>query len=440
MRSFAPSAGAAHDTPMVQLWRLIAGQTTLMFAGFATAQGCAFLRNAIFAHVLSRGDFGIAAIILITLQLVETLTDLGSDRLIIQAEDGASAKVVGTAQAFQMARGIAAALLIALTAYPLATFYGVPDAGHAFMAVALVPLLKSALNLDMRRAQRVLDNRPYMAIEVAPQVLSLMATPVAIYLLPTYDAVILIVLIQAAATVAVSHLVASEPWRVVFDWDTAKRMLVFSWPIWATALPLIAVYQGDRVLIGRLLDMEAVAGYSAAFLITMVPGVIVAKVANALCLPLLSDCRSNGAQFLSRYRITLFASCAIALVYAAGYALLGGPVLAIAFGPNYADLGTVVALLALMWAMRMVQAVPGMAIMAFAQNRALLETSCLRALALIPAYFAISNGFGIVGVAAVAVVAEACSLTYAMLRLRGILRAAFPGEFRQSAAQTARAA
>lgn len=430
MSTPAPHLHSPHSGPTRQLWNLIAGQTTLMFAGFATAQGCAFLRNAIIAHALARGDFGIAAIILITLQLVETLTDLGSDRLIIQADDGASAKVVGTAQAFQLVRGVIAALVIAATAYPLAHFYGVPHAGAAFMAVGIVPLLKAFLNLDMRRAQRVLDNRPYMAVEVIPQVVSLLATPFALYLAPSYDAVIIVVLVQASVMVAVSHAVASEPFRVAFDRQTAWRMFAFSWPIWATALPLIAVYQGDRILIGRLLDMEAVAGYSAAFLITMVPGVIVAKVANALCLPLLSDSRSNGVQFLSRYRAALFASCGIALVYAAGYAALGGPVLALAFGSAYGDLGAVVALLALMWAMRMVQAVPGMAIMAFGQNRALLETSCLRALALIPAYFVIVNGYGLAGVAAVAVIAEACSLTYAMLRLRGILSAAFPADMR----------
>ncbi|MEL7304127.1 MAG: oligosaccharide flippase family protein, partial [Pseudomonadota bacterium] len=154
LRARAPVAGA---------WRLIAGQTALLFSGFAAGQLCAFLRNAIIAHTISRGDFGIASLILATLQIIETLTDMSADKLIIQADDGASSKVVGTAQSFQLIRGIATAALILATAYPLAIFYRVPEATVAFMAVALAPLMRGLVNLDMRREQRVLNNTPYIA-------------------------------------------------------------------------------------------------------------------------------------------------------------------------------------------------------------------------------------------------------------------------------------
>ena len=394
--------------------RLIAGQTALLFSGFAIAQGCSFLRNVIVANTLARGDFGIAAIILLTMQLIETLTDLGSDKLIVQADDGASRAVVGTAQTFQMLRGIATAALVIATAYPLASFYRVPDAAPAFMLVALAPLMRGFLNLDMRRAQRDLDNRPFIAVEAIPQILALAITPLALWLAPTFEAVVVIAVVQAGAAVLVSHLTADQRIAPCWDRDVARRMLAFSWPIWLSALPLIAVYQGDRILIGRFLGMEAVAGYSAAFMITMVPGLIAAKVGHALLLPLLADVKHDATALRFRMVLMTKAVGAVALVYLMVFALAGGPVLALTFGAAYADLGGLVAVLAAMWALRMVQAVPGMALMAVGSTRPLLMCGIVRACGLVPAYFVVTSGGGLIAVAAVGLIAEALSFALAV--------------------------
>ena len=56
----------------------LAGQGALLFAGFAGAQVCSFLRNALLGHWLAKGDFGIAATLTLTLTLIEILSDLGA--------------------------------------------------------------------------------------------------------------------------------------------------------------------------------------------------------------------------------------------------------------------------------------------------------------------------------------------------------------------------
>ncbi|MEO0671169.1 MAG: oligosaccharide flippase family protein [Pseudomonadota bacterium] len=409
LRARAPVAGA---------WRLIAGQTALLFSGFAAGQLCAFLRNAIIAHTISRGDFGIASLILATLQIIETLTDMSADKLIIQADDGASSKVVGTAQSFQLIRGIATAALILATAYPLAIFYRVPEATVAFMAVALAPLMRGLVNLDMRREQRVLNNTPYIAFETAPQMIALAATPLALWVAPTYAAVVIIAVIQAGSALLVSGLAARQTISFTWDWDVARRMLAFSWPIWLSAIPLVAVLQGDRVLIGRILGMEAVAGYAAAFLITMVPAAVVVKVGHALLMPLLSEVKADPPSFFARFKPMIGTAVALSLAYLAFFQIVGGLLLSFVFGPAYTGLHAVVALLALMWAMRMIQAVPGIGLMALGQTRALLIAGIIRATGLVPAAIVLTHGGGLVSVALVAVIAELASLLYVIWILK----------------------
>jgi O-antigen/teichoic acid export membrane protein len=71
-------------------------QGMLLFGGMGLAQLLSFARNCILGHTLSPRDFGIAASITLLLQAVETISDLGHDRLIVQAEDGDSDRFLAT--------------------------------------------------------------------------------------------------------------------------------------------------------------------------------------------------------------------------------------------------------------------------------------------------------------------------------------------------------
>ncbi len=397
--------------------RRAGGQAALLFSGFAVAQGFSFVRNAMIGHWLSRGDFGIAASITLMLQLIEILSDVGVDRLIVQADDGEDRRLQANAHALLLLRGVVIAALILALAWPAAAFFHVPDAAPAFAAIALAPLLKGATHLDFRRLQRRLDNRPYMIIECAPQAVGLVVLVPVLCLEPSYWAVVWIASGQAVMSVVASHWLSERRYEVGLDTVVLHRMLVFGWPIWLSAVPLVAVYQGDRAIAGHLLGIEALAGYSAAFLITMVPGLVAAKVGNALMLPLLAASKHELPEFRRRCLLMCEITVLAAAAYACGFLIAGEAILPIAFGSQYSGLGLVTAWLAVMWALRMVQAVPGMALMARGQTRPFLVAGLVRTTALIAAVWAVHLGWGLAGVAAAGAAGELASAVYVMLRL-----------------------
>lgn len=396
-------------------------QGAMLFSGFALAQVFSFARNAIVAHWLSKGDFGIAAAILLLLQLVETLSDLGADRLIIQAKDGDTPLVVATAQTTLVVRGIATALLLLVLARPTAAFFNVPDAAWAFAAAALVPFMKGFLNLDNRVAQRSLDNRPQLMIEVVPQALGLALTPPMLMLFGDYTAVLCLAASQAVIAVAISHIAARRRYALALDMHHLRRLVTFGWPIWASAFPLIAVYQGDRMLIGHLSGIENLAAYTAAFMITMVPGLIAAKVANALMLPLLAAEQDNANRFAERFRMMAEATALAAALYLAAFVIAGDTLLTIAFGANYTGLATLVGWLAFMWSIRMLQAVPGAALLAKGITRPFFTAGMIRATGLLLAWTALTAGWGLEGAAAAGAIAEFASLAYVTWRLNHLV-------------------
>lgn len=406
--------GAAQDAPSLR--RRVIGQGALLSAGFGLSQVFSFARNALLGYWLTKGDFGIAITITLALQLLETLSDLGADRLIVQAENGEDAGLVATLHATLIARGLATALVLYLVAAPAAAFFGVAEAQWAFEVAALVPAIKGFLHLDNRLQQRRLDNRPFMLVEVLPQAAALALTLPALHVVPDYAAVVVLALAQALLAVATSHLIAGRPYRVGWDGVILDRLVRFGWPIWLSAIPLIAVYQGDRLIVGKVFGMEALAGYSAAFMITMVPGLLAAKVGNALLLPVLSACRHEPGELLRRLRLLSEAAVVFAAIFLAGFLLAGGRVLPWAFGPQYKGLDVLVAWLALMWALRIIQVVPGMALLAAGDTRPLLVAGCIRAAAL-PLALAAALGHGsITATAAAGCVGEIASLVYVAVR------------------------
>ena len=400
------------DRSGIPLRSWLARQGALLLGGYAAAQGLSFARNAILGHVLSKGDFGIAATLTMMLQLTEVLTDVGADRLIVQDRDGAEPRLAATMQSVLVLRGLVSSLVLLACAPLFAGFFSIPQAAPAFALAALAPLVRGFLHLDLRLAQRQLDNRPQMSVEVLPQLAALLALWPLLVWRPDYTVVAWLALLQAALMVAVSHALAVRPYRLALEPELLRRVVVFGWPIWAAAFPVIAVYQGDRIIVGRLLGMEALAGYSVAFMVTMVPGLLAYKVGNALMLPLLAGTDRTAPVYGKRYAALVEGTALAASLYIAGFVVAGGLVLPVVFGGNYTGLGPVVSCLAMMWAVRMMQAVPNMALMASGETRPLLGGSIIRAVARLPAVCLLWFGFGLPEFAAAGVAGELASLLY----------------------------
>lgn len=410
-----PSAAPSLQTGR-RLGRQIGRQGALLFSGFAVVQICSFARNAIVGYWLSRGDFGVAATITIALQMLEQLSDLGADRLLVQAKDGDDPRLMAAAHATLLARGVLTAAILFLVAGPAAAFFAIPSATSAFQLAAWVPLIKSLMHLDSRRQQRGLQNRNYLLIEVVPQVHALLATVPLLYLTGDYRAVVWVAIMQAGLSVLTSHALSKRRYALGLEMEFVRRLVAFGWPIWLSAFPLVLVYQGDRVIVGRMLGIEALAGYSAAFMVAMVPGLLAAKVGHALLLPLLSTQRDNRQAFFDRY-LTMYEGVSIAAAaYVVAFVIAGGAILPLAFGSQYQGLGPVLGWLAAMWSVRMVQAVPGIALMARGETSPLLIAGIIRATALGPALLAVHMGLGLIGIAAAGVLGELASAAYVIQR------------------------
>jgi O-antigen/teichoic acid export membrane protein len=390
----------------------LAGQGAMLTAGLAAGQLFALGRNSCLAHVLSKGDFGIAASLTLTLQVLEVASDTAADRLIVQDRDGDNADVVNAAHTILLLRGLLIACVLWLGAPSIAALFHVEHAEQAFRWLAVIPVVKAFSHLDARRMQRHYQNQAVVMIEFIPQAATFaMALPLA-YVYGDYHAVIWLSIAQAAFATVVSHFAAVRPWGLNLDRETLKRFLAFGWPVMLAALPMIAVNQFDRIVIGRYLGMEDLAAYTAAFLITSAPGVILIKVANSLMLPLLSEFQDDQPRFSARFFIVSEIVVIAASLYLVFFVVAGGPVVQLAFGQKYAGLGLLAALLASAWSARILALASGVALMAKGDTKSSLIAVTIRASSLSIALYAAFAGYGLTGIAAAGIAGDVLSISY----------------------------
>ncbi|MEZ5923329.1 MAG: oligosaccharide flippase family protein [Hyphomicrobiaceae bacterium] len=400
--------------------RLIVGQGVLLFGGYGAAQALALLRNAFLAHLLSKGDFGIAAALTITLQLLEMLSDPAADRLIMQTRDADIGRLIATAHVLNVARGLLIGVMLFSLAPLFANLFAIPEATSAFRALAVVPVIRAGLSLDWRRAQRELRSWPAVKVELLPQLVALALTYPAVAWAGDYTAVIWVTIAQALTQLVVTHRLAGTGYRLTYDSHWFRRILAFTWPALISAVTLLAVFQGDRVIVGRVFGMEVLAAYSVVFVLTMVPAALVGRAGTSLLLPIFAVLDRQPELRRTRLLLSVELAVVVAALYLVVLTMLGGEVIAFIFGPNYAGLGTLAAVLAGMWALRMAQTPLTSLMLAAGRPHLLTVGGFVRASAIVMAVAVAALGGSLVAIAATGVVGEALAMAYHVLQVRRI--------------------
>lgn len=392
--------------------------SAVLFSGQMAGQAFAFVRNIVVARLISPDDFGIAATFAITLSLLEMASDLAADRLLVQAENGDEPRMQGTAQLMLVGRGLISAVVIFLIAQPLAMLFDVPRATWAFQCLAIVPILRGFRHLDLKRMQRTMRFGPSVKVEAVSQAFALMlAWPLALWL-RDYSAVLWVTLAQVAISTIASHLVAER--RYEWNWERAHavRMLGFGWPLLVNGLLMYGIFQGDRLIVGAGYSMVDLGIYTAAFTLTMVPTVLLARVNGSLVLPVFAEVQHDRKEFEYRYRCATELLSLNAGAFAVSFILIGGPLLVLLYGSQYAAAVPIVSWLGAMQALRLVRSAPSQAAMALGETKNTMIANVARTFALLPMLWVAYRGLPLSWIAACGVGGEVAAMATAVLLLR----------------------
>ena len=315
-------------------------------AGQLVSQACSFVRSVILGRLISPTNFGIAATFAMTFWLLDMISNLAADTLLIQSKEGDEPSFENTAHLWQAGRGVANALVLFAVAGPASRLFGDPQAKWAFQVLAVVPLISGFTHYDKSRVQREMKFGPAVLVDISSSVfVTLAALPLA-WWLRDYSAMLCVLVLQSAVTVVASHLVAKRRYGWAWDRRHAKQILAFGWPLIINGFLMFLIFEGDRFVIGaanRLFgrttySLADLGVYSIAFGLTMAPTMLMIKITSSLFLPVLSKVQDLRAKFNQRYFSCSQALALMATVISIPFIVAGGWIVTLVYGQKYATI------------------------------------------------------------------------------------------------------
>lgn len=323
----------------------------LILSGNLTNAALMLARNLVIARLISLEDYGIASTFVLAVAIVEMMSALGLQQQMVQSKTGADPEFQAALQGFQALRGVMNGIFLFLLAGPLAAFFGVPEVTWAYRAIALVPLMQGFVHFDMYRMSRTLNYLPGTITLVVPPLASLLLVWPLYLIFADYRVLLFAILAQYALILTASHILAKRPYRLRLDRGVMARGLRFGWPLMLNGALMFAVFNGERMIVGRELGLEALALFSMAFSLTLSPALVLSRSAMSFFLPQLSGTLGTApfpALAMAAFQGHLVLGCAMVL----GVALVGGPFVHAVLGLKYADAIPLLTWLAILQALR----------------------------------------------------------------------------------------
>lgn len=310
------------------------------------------LRNLIVARLMSPENYGIASTFAISMSVVEMLSYLGLNQLIVIDKDGDNPRFQAAMQGFQVLRGCFSAVVLYLIAEPYARFLGIERVAWTFQVLALIPLINGFQHYDTHRLRRHMNFRPTVLGNSVPALVSVLALwPMALFM-ADYRIMLGALFFQAITMVAVSHASAERPYRLVMDIGLMKRATRFGWPLLVDGALIFAALNGERLIILRELGVTEFAFFSMAFTLTLTPTIVLGNSAQSILVPRLTAVRDQPQEFQRLSLVTLEVFLAISVLLVLGTSLVGGPLAYLLLGDKYLPILAVLVPIAVLQAIR----------------------------------------------------------------------------------------
>lgn len=396
----------------------------LILSGNAAASLLLMVRNLIVARLIPVEDYGIAATFALAMAVVEMASAFGLQQQIVQAKEGDDPHFQAALQGFQLLRGLASGIILFLLAGPLAQFMGIPQVAWAYQVLAIVPVLNALVHFDIHRLNRQMRFGPLLWNGILPALASLLLIYPLVIWFGDWRVMLWAILAQAAVATLSSHLMAERRWRIVFDVSIISSSMRFGWPIMVNAILLFLVFQGDKLIIGRLLGMEALAIFAMGLTFTLTPTLVLAKSAQNFFLPRLSAAM-NTPDYAPLAQRTMHSIALAALAFVILTSLIGAPLVLFLLGEKYADLVPLIFWFALGQGLRVMKAGPAIVALATGQTANAMIANLVRTLALPVAVLAAARGGSLFDLLLISILAECLGLVlsiWLLLRKSGLSR------------------
>ena len=341
-----PAAGPPGErSPKQVLARGVAWMTAARFG----VQALGILSTIVLARLLTPADFGLVALAMTLVGLLDTLSHFGFEMPLIHKVD-ATREDYDTAWTLNILIATIISALIVLLAPWAAQYYKEPRIPQILYFVAAGYFILSFQNIGTVQFRKQLDFRRDFSLQIAQKISALAVTIPFAFALRSYWALIAGMVAGNLAAAAVSYLLL--PYRPRLCLRSWRELLSFSKWLQLTGMMTYLRDQGYILVMGRLVDVRAVGLFSLANEIATMPSTTLVAPLNRAVFPGFARLSHDAVQLRDSYKSMLGLVALVALPAAVGVAAVATLIVPVALGPQWQASAPLVTLLALAGATR----------------------------------------------------------------------------------------
>ena len=291
-----------------------------------------FGSTLVLVHLLTPNDFGLVALAFSISQGVEMLSVFGIEDAVVRhhAPDRA---IYDTAYTLNAVRAIGTAFMIAVSAWPMAAFFGEPRLTVVVLSLAISTLLAGFQNIGAVDFRRNLTYGIEFQLRILPRLVSVAASLTIAFFFRTYWAIIVGTLVNRIATVLLTY--RFHPYRPRLTLRAWRDLTGFSLWIWITGIVWLLRDRVGTFVIGRMLGIQSVGLFSMAMEVAVLPLSELMIPLTGVLFSTFSRASRDAQETVRLYLRFLGASALVVIPAGIGVAVIADPLTRLMLGPQW---------------------------------------------------------------------------------------------------------
>ncbi|MCC5795685.1 MAG: lipopolysaccharide biosynthesis protein [Chromatiales bacterium] len=257
---------------------------------------------AVLARLLDPGDFGLAAVAAVAVTFGVLLSEAGTSSAVVQRYQPLDSAFISSAFLVSVAIGATLFVAQAFLAPTLEGFFGMPGLAPILVALGSVFVINGFSRVPEAMLQRELRFALLMKVNFAAQILGY-AVPAVLLAWAGFGVWALVggTLCQAFTKALLFFAVTRSAWG--FRPSRAALWEVSTFGLGMTKIKFWnwVMQQGDRFIIGRRMDADALGQYQVIIQLARMPGQYIANVLDSVFFPVLARYQGKREQLVRTY-------------------------------------------------------------------------------------------------------------------------------------------
>lgn len=367
------------------------------------------IRVFVLARLLAPDDFGLFAIAMLAMSLIEALSQTGVQQALIQKK-GEIESYLDTAWTIQILRGVLLAACLVAAAPWITDFFEQPHVASLIRPLALAVLLNGFINISVIHFQRKLEFHKEFLYRVAPVLIDICVALTAAVLLRDAMALVYGLLAKSVALIVLSYVICPQRAKIGLKLDQVRELYQFGKWMFVFGILVYVINQMDRAIVGKLLGATELGYYYMAFLIGTLLATHINAMISRLLFPLYSKLRHEESGVRQAYIAVLDACSIIIFPVTCAIVIFANDIVTILLSAKWLPMIPVLQILALkglLWTLA--AATGGPMYFAFGRPDINVKINLIQLLILALLIYPLAERYGIIGVAVLVVVSMAIS-------------------------------